>query len=65
MKVRDYHYLIAMTALVSILSIVFSGDFIFGGEMMASSLITGGIILVIRRGILRVKHKLEEKKQAV
>lgn len=65
MKVRDIDYLIIMTALVSICSIVFSGDFVFGGEMMAASLIVGGIVIVIRKGILRAKRNLEEKKQAV
>lgn len=65
MKVRDIDYLIIMTALVSISSIIFSGDFVFGGEMMASSLIVGGIIVYIRRGILKTKRKLLAKKQAV
>ena len=55
MKFRDIDYLIIMTVLVGASSIIFSGDFVFGGEMVGSSLIVGGIIILIRRGILRLK----------
>lgn len=65
MRFRDWQYLIVLTTLVTISSIVFSEDFVFGGEMMGSSLLVGGIILIIRRGILKVKRKIEEKRQAV
>lgn len=55
--------------------LVISGSIVFGSglltnslgitiEMTISTLIIGGIVLLIRRGILKVRHKLE-KKQAV
>lgn len=65
MKFRDYHFLIANTGLVTLLSFLFSGSFEFAGEMLAASLFVGGIIVCIRRSIITARRKYNEKKQAV
>ena len=64
MILRDWQWLIIMTGLVTGSTFVFSLSGELMEEMLGLSLIVGSIILLIRRGILKVKRKLE-KKQAV
>lgn len=57
MKFHDIDYLVVMIALVGISTFVFSLSILFAFEMLGSALIVGGIILLIRRGILRIKRR--------
>lgn len=68
MKFRDVDYLYTMSILIGVMSGIFTLNILFGFEMLFTAFIGGGIILYIRRGILKAKRKIlnhEEKRQAV
>lgn len=62
---KDWHIFVVMIGLVTISTFVFSGSGNFAEEMLGTSFIVGGIILLGYRIIKNRRKKLEEKKQAV
>lgn len=65
MKLKDTDYLWISVILGGITAFVSTLDILTGFIITLSIWMVGGIIVYIRRGLLKVKHKLEEKKQAV
>jgi hypothetical protein len=64
MKIKDWEVLSICSLGIAFLGLILSASFAVFGGILAPCFIIGSIILLLRRGILKVKRKLE-KKQAV